>query len=250
MKFRPTTFTFPWKIAALAAATAALAGHTAPAEEEEATSDYLDRIELRSIVSLPGELMFSLHDPETDNTFWIQTGETRNEIHAVAFDDEANQLTLRHGEAERQVGLTTRRSTPAPAEETAEAAETTEAEDREARREEWRERREERRQEWEDFRERWEAAAENSPEIREIQEHFGEIRGEIQELRAAMRDADRDSDEFRELRARGGELREELGLLRDYASETVSNHPDFSEEDAERIGRMFGRGAPRRGGPR
>ncbi len=244
MKIQPLTplVSFRKFIALTALASLAGTGIPAQAEEEVPASEYLDRIELRSIVSLPGELMFSLHDPESDNTFWIQTGETRNEIEALAFDNDTNRLTLRHGEAVRDVALTARRAIASPSGETAETS------DREQRRQEWRERREERREEWREFREKWEAAAENSPEIREISEHFNELRGEMQSLRESMRDADRDSDEFRELRAKGRELREELGLLHEYASETIANHPDFGQEDAERIQRMFGRGGPRRGG--
>ncbi len=227
----------------LLTALVAHANDTGGREQEVPVSKHLEQIELRSIVSLPGELMFSLHDPEADRTFWIQTGETRNEIQAVEFDDETNLLTLRHGEVERQIGLTTRRSNHGSTEEVADTS------DEDERRTEWRERREERRAEWREFREKWEAAAEDSPELREISEHFNELRGEMRDLRRAMRDADRDSEQFQELRSRGRELREELGLLHEYASETISEHPDFDEGDADRVRNMFGRGGRRGGGP-
>ena len=198
-------------------------------DEAETGSEYLERIELRSVASLPGITLFSLHDPENDATFWIEIGETRNDLAAVSFDSESGLLTVRHGESEREIGLTNRRVIFAEGDDGEELSR------REARREAL----EQRREEWREFRERWEAAAEEDDDIREISNHFEELRGEWRDLRRDMRDVDRDSDEFEALRDRGRQLRDEQRLLNRYASQTIANHPDFTEEDAERANRVM-----------
>ncbi len=197
------------------------------AEDPEAEgSPLIDRIELRSVVSLPGETLFSLHDPESDLTFWIERGQTRNGLEIVSFDSESNAITLREGELEREVRLSRSRG-PDTMEEIS---------DEDRSREEGRE---ERRQAWREFRERWEQAAEDNPELQEITEHYRELRGEWRNLRSEAREIDRDSAEFEALRERARELRDEQRLLRDYASETITRTPGFTEEDVERANRML-----------
>ena len=201
------------------------------AEDPEAEpSELLDRIELRSVVSLPGETLFSLHDPESDLTFWIERGQTRNGLQIVSFDAQSNRLTLRQGELEREVSLSRSRG-PAAMEEVP---------DRDRARDGRGEaRREQQRQEWREFRERWETAAENNPELQEITEHYRELRGEWQSLRNEARGLDRDSEEFDTVRQRARELRDEQRLLRRYASETITRTPGFTEEDVDRANRML-----------
>lgn len=219
----------------------ALATGHAQEETEEVTSELLDRIELRSVVSLPGEVLFSLHDPEAETTFWIEIDQTRNGIEAVAFDEESNTLTLRHGEAVREVGLSNRGAIGS-------AVEDDDGErSREERREAWRQRREQRQQEWAEFRERWEAAVEEDPQLQEVEAHREELQGEWRNLREQMRDVDRDSDEFDAIREQARQLREEQQALEEYGVEAARNSSALSEEDVERVEDMLEGPRGRRG---
>lgn len=212
----------------------AMPAGAAEAQAEEATSEYLERIEFRSMASLPGEILFSLHDPEEDRTFWIEINQRRNEIEAVSFDDETNRLTLRHGDAVREIGLSNRTAIRSNVEE-----DDGDNLSREERREAWRERRSERRAAWTEFRENWQAAVEEDPQIREIEEHREALREDWRNLRREMRDVERGSDEFRELRQQARSLREEQELLEEYGTQVVRNSSAFSEADADLAERML-----------
>ncbi len=224
----------------------ALLASGAEFEPEMTESAYLDQIELRSVVSLPGERMFSLHDPVNDRRFWIQTGQTRYGIEAVAFDEETNLLTLRHAETERQLGLAGARiGRGEPEREVDERAlRQSEREQRLAEREQ----RHEERDRWRDLRERIRDEAETSTEIAAISEAFTGYREEMRTLRAALQEADRDSPEFQALRAQVLELNESFEDFREAAGDTLAEHPAFSEEDVERMRTRGLEGGPRGGG--
>jgi hypothetical protein len=194
-------------------------------ELEEERSELLDRIELRSVVSLPGETLFSLHDPESDLTFWIERGQTRNGLEVVAFDAQTNRIQLRHGEFERELGLSRSRGVAA-----------VETSDQDLSRAE---RREQRRAEWQDFRQRWEEATETNPQIQEITSHYEELQQEWQSLRRDMRGVDRDSEEFDPIRERVRALRDEQRLLNRYAAQAIAQTPGFTEDDVERANRVL-----------
>ncbi len=202
------------------------------AQEGEELSDYLERVELRSVVSLPGGTMFSIHDPESENTFWIEVGQSVNGLEAVGFNAATNRLSLRVGDSEREVGLARRRVGDPDA---VNPEDLSRGERRELRREEARE-------QWQDFQQRFQRAAQESPEIREIREQFGELRGEWRGLREEMQGIDRDSDEFNALRERGRQLREEQRMLHRVARDVVAQSSHFEEQHVEFVDRMFGRG--------
>jgi hypothetical protein len=204
------------------------------ADENDEVSDPLDRVELRSVASLPGGMIFSIHESESEQTFWIEVGQTVNGIEAVAFDADTNRLTLRYGESERVLGLSHRRVRNP---DEIDPNELSRRERRELRRQE---QTEQARQEWQDFRQRFETAASQSPEIREIREHFGELREEWRQLREDMQGVERDSEEFNALRERGRQLRQEQRMLHNYAMDTITQHPSFNEDDADRLNRIFG----------
>ncbi len=194
-------------------------------DPEEARSELLDRIELRSVVSLPGETLFSLHDPESDLTFWIERGQTRNGLQVAGFNAQTNRILLRHGEFERELGLSRSRGTA--------AAETSNQNPSRA------ERREQRRQEWQDFRQRWEEATQTNPQIQEITSHYEELQQEWQSLRRDMRGVDRNSEEFDPIRERVRSLRDEQRLLNRYAAQAIARTPGFTEDDVARANRIL-----------
>lgn len=209
-----------------------------PESTEPAETDYLEQIVLRSVVSLPGERIFSLYDPVNDRSFWIQAGETRYAIEAVDFDDDANILTVRYAGHVRQLGLTSarvgtgQRETPGEGRETdARAARQSEREQRLAEQE----RRYEERDLWRELRERIRHEAETSTEIAEISESFTQYREEMRTLHAALQETDRDSPEFEALRAQVSALNESFEEFRDAAGHTLAEHPSFDEADVERM---------------
>ncbi len=229
--------------AALLAATAlltgpfAFAGEDGVEETEVDVSEYLERIELRSITALPGMHMFSLHDPENNQRFWIRIGETRHGIEAVAFDPEKNHLHLRHGENDRHAGLA--RGHIISGEEVpdreGQGSERQQRQTERVERQSEREARQDERDQWRDLRERLRTVAENSPEIEAISERFTAYREEMRTLGDAMSAAERGSEEFVELRGKVDELLENYSQFQESATETLMEHPDFDEADARRM---------------
>lgn len=220
------------------AGIAAAAAAETPSAEDAA---YLEQIELRSVVTLRGETLFSISDPENDRTFWISPGETLHGLEVVGHDADEESITLRYGEVERELSLSRSRvrSTPEPAEVPGEPGEVLSPGER---REQWRAMREDMMA----FRERWEAAAEDSPEIQAIEERMRETGEAMREVMMGLAEAEEGSEEHRDLL----EQRNELGeAFRQNFRETraiIEDHPGFEARDIEVMDRMR-RMAP--GGP-
>ena len=194
-------------------------------QPEEATreeSGYLEQLELRSIVNLPGGTLFSLRDPEHDRSFWIEEGEARHGIQVLAFDPERQVLAVRYGPATREIPLSHARIRD---------IEELEEEERERVRARWRERVEERRA----FQKRWQEAVQDSPELREIEDHTRDIVNEMRELREALAEAQEGSAEYDRLRDQQRFIAEEYRLLESYSRDTVAGHPAFEPEDVETV---------------
>ncbi len=226
----------PLAATALLAASLAFAGEDG-IETEGEVSEYLANIELRSIVTLPGTRMFSLHDPENNQGFWIEVGQTRHGIEAVAFDPETNRLHLRHGEYDRHVGLA--RGYVISGDGTPDGeGQGSERQQRQAERVERQSEREDRqdeRDQWRDLRERLRTVGGNSPEIAAISERFSAYRAEMRTLDNALSEADRGSGEFVELSGQLEALLDNYNQFQEFATETLMEHPDFDEADARRM---------------
>ncbi len=85
-------------------ADAAAAGREAAAASQ-VESESPPQLELRSVVALSGGHLFSLRDPETERTFWIELGETRHGVEALEFEIGLNRLTVRHRNEVRTISL-------------------------------------------------------------------------------------------------------------------------------------------------
>jgi hypothetical protein len=69
------------------------------------SEESLERLEWRGILALSGELLFSLHDRETKDSFWIGLHQVMSDFEVTAYHDEENELTVRHGDATRTFSL-------------------------------------------------------------------------------------------------------------------------------------------------
>ncbi len=196
------------------------AGLETEGQSPEAT--YLKQIELRSVVALPLGELFSLHDPENNRTFWIEPGEVRHGITAVAYDPERRTLRIRFGETERTVGLSHARI-----QDTRTAAN----EDIEQVRRRWEERTEARQR----FQERWEAALEEYEELREIVDHARDIFSELQELRDALDATETTAGGLDRLESHQRMIGEEYRLLEQYTVDMIATLPAFEAEDVETV---------------
>ncbi len=207
----------------------------AAADSDDPEKAYLDQIELRSVVSLGGEPLFSLSDPGNDRTFWLELGQSIDGLEAIAYDGERNRLTLRFGESERELSLS--RSRVRVAEET-ETDPEPEPEPStltpEERRELWRQQREQ----WRALRERWNAAAEDSPEIRSIENRLREAGEEMRQVMMDLAMVDEGSEGHRRLIERRRELGGEFQSLFRESREILEGHPAFEPGDAEALGRV------------
>ncbi len=227
----------PLAATALLTASFAVAGENGIEETEVEVSEYLEQIELRSIVALPGTRMFSLHDPENNQGFWIQVGQTRHGIQALAFDPETNRLHLRHGEYDRHVGLARSyviSGEGAPDGE-GQGSEQQRRQSERVERQSEREDRQDARDQWRDLRERLRTVGEESPEIAAISERFSAYREEMRTLGNAMSEAERGSEEFVELSGKLEALLDNYSQFQESATETLMEHPDFDEADARRM---------------
>lgn len=87
----------------------ALAGCCLGAEAQPRSAgnseEYLGRLEWRGVLVLAGEVQFSLHDGPGGTGFWITQGQVRNGVEVVAYDEEENEVILRHGDATRTIVL-------------------------------------------------------------------------------------------------------------------------------------------------
>ncbi len=185
----------------------------------------LERIEWRSVVTLQGDRLFGLHDRESRQTFWLQQGQRTAGFEVLAHDAERNLLTLGFGGAEREIELSR-----APIRQAAEAAVLTAAE----RRERWRALQ----ADLLALRGRWEAAAGQSPELREIEDHFRELGEELRDVMMGLAVAEEQSDDYRRLSEQRRELADEFRLLFRHSQNVVERHPGFAPGDAESLRRL------------
>lgn len=206
----------------LSTAVSQPAGMGSEADGQSHEAAYLSQIKLRSVVALPFGELFSLHDPENERAFWIEPGEVRHGITAVAYDPERRTLKIRFGEAERTVGLSHARIRDAR------TASNDEIEDVRRR---WEERTEERQR----FQERWDAALKEHEELREIVDHAQDIFSELQELRDALDDTETETGDRPHLELRQRMIGEEYRLLEHYTVEMVATLPAFETEDVETV---------------
>lgn len=75
------------------------------ARETTSSEESLQQLEWRGILALPGEVLFSLHDRETKESFWIGLNQVIAEWEVVAYHEAENELTVRHGTAARTFSL-------------------------------------------------------------------------------------------------------------------------------------------------
>ncbi len=237
-------------LAILSAIAAFGGGLTAYASEEAEASSFLDQLELRSVASLPGGAMFSINDPANGRSFWIGLGERAHGLEAVSFDSQTRQLTVRFEGVEKQLSMRTSR-----------VQQVTEPEPRQMtpqqRREEWQAMRER----MVEFRGRWEAAAETSPEIRDIENRMQALGTEMRDVMGRAMQAEQGSVQQRRLMQRGRELGEAFQALGEESRAVVANNPAFRPEDVELMDNMrrmmpaaganpgWGGGRPQGGGP-
>ncbi len=201
----------------------------ASAEDEAA---YLERIELRSVVSMGPERLFGLRDSETDRNFWLELGSSSEGLHATAFDADRNTLTLRYGESERKLSLSRARlheiERPEPDSEPE-----TQPLTREERRELWREQR----AHWQALRQRWEAAAKESEEIRDLESRLRSAGEAMRDLMMDTAIAEEGSAEYDRLQERRRELGREFQEIFEESRQVVETHPGFEPGDAEALRR-------------
>ncbi len=185
-------------------------------------SEYLERLELRSVVRLPGGSMFSLRDPAEESTFWIEPGQNRDGLQIISFDAEKNLLTLRHGDARRTLSLSSARiqatAEPAPSSGAGGGDPSPNP-----------------RAEVNAFLERWNSAAEDSSELKELEDHFREVVGQIQRVNNALRDTEEGSDARERLINVRNELNREFAVVHRLTVQTLNNTPDFGEFDPRMI---------------
>lgn len=203
-------------------------GRAEETPEGAAPERYIDQLEFRSILSLGGVTQFSLRNPYENRTLTLSTEEGRNGVEVVEFDAESNALTISHEEETRTLYLRTSRVAEM-------AVATNEDEERGSRREQW----EARRQRFEEFRAAWDKAAEDSPELREIQTQFRELGGAFRQNREALRAAEEGTPEHQRLQEQEREMREEFRLLGEYSMLEVQRNPAFAEQDVDSLRGMM-----------
>lgn len=197
--------------------------------EIQPPESYLDQLEFRGIQSLDGVIEFSLYNPYEERTILLSADQGRNGLEVVGFDREQDALTLEHEGETRTVYL-----------QRARVAELSEAESRpDAERDERRERWERRRERFREFRQTWEEAAKSSPELRQIEQQFGELVGDFRENRSALRDAPEGSPEREELQEQERAMREEFRLLSEFSVMEMKKNPAFQAEDVDSMEGML-----------
>ncbi len=198
------------------------------AETGASSSPYLDQLEFRSLANLPGGMIFSLRDPLNGQTFWIELGQTRNEVEAISFNPDRNFLTVRSGDAVRTIPLNASRIL-AMDDQPAVSAASTDARD------EWRDRREQ----WAAFMERWQGAVSESAELREIETNLRELTRDLRQVTSSLNAAEEGSEAHRRLTEQRGELARDFRVLHRHTTETLNEHPDFEADDVQMVHQMF-----------
>jgi hypothetical protein len=79
--------------------------HLEAQQQQGSSEEFLNRLEWRGVLALPGEVRISLHDKAGQGGFWVGLGEIRAGVEVVEYDPKENQVTLRHGEATRTLTM-------------------------------------------------------------------------------------------------------------------------------------------------
>lgn len=207
-------------------------------DEAGKAEEVLARLEWRGILVLPGETLFSLHDKETKESFWIDLHGAMAGVEVVDYDGDANELTVRYGEATRALGLSGSAVAALDAEASAEAETPLgEADDSEEMGEEGGPGSESAdaeavAQEGADL---WRQAVEDLPRLREIDERFRALESEEAELKETLATLEPGQPEYESAVRRRGELQEERRLLTELALTEVRASPSLAEEVRESL---------------
>ncbi len=76
-----------------------------PEPEPEPRDDPLDDLQLRGITVVGDEELFSLHDPSSEESFWLAVDQSEGDYTLLAFDDSAESVTVGRGDRERSIVL-------------------------------------------------------------------------------------------------------------------------------------------------
>lgn len=199
-----------------------LAAQQGPERSEE---DYLDRLEWRGILVLPGETQFSFHDQPGEKGFWIRLGQVRNGIEVVHYDARENQVTVRRGAATRTLSLSDSSvkalegevaAAPPPLVLVNKSANEAEEDGQEAP------------QVDPGAEGLWTEALEGSAQLREIDQQFRNINAEQAKLAEALAAVEPGDPAYAELETRQKEIQEERRILTEGAVTELRNGSSVS----------------------
>jgi|GEM_PF-5901886 len=222
---------------------AAPADETVPAPPGEAAPRGAGgQLEWRGVIVLGDEVQFSLHDPAQNNSFWVSAGEERFGVFVEAYDREENILTVRSGDATRNLTMAGGSVEAAPpalmetdtadtsplvrtpsvlAEEARVSPETLPEElAAEARQ----------------VANLWQEAIQEEPRLQEIDNHFRELRLESQRLEQAMTQVPEDAPEYQALQNRMEQIQSEERLLAETALAEVRASPELRQQVGQPLG--------------
>lgn len=193
---------------------------------------WLDQLELRSVVVLDGEYLFSLSDPENDRAFWISRGRSVAGLDVLVYDAERDLLTVRYGNVEKMLSLMSTRIR---------AAEFVAADGADAKNE----RSEAFTAAWEALAAmhlRWEALPDDlPPRVRALADHVAGASEDLENWLAELEATKKDADNFDDLLERGRVESGRYQMLYQYLERRAEHHPVFEREESVRIARAVNR---------
>lgn len=210
----------------------ALAGDEADSESQA----FLDRLEWRGILVLPGETRFSFHDKASQQSFWISKGRVRNGIKVVGYDSKDERVTLKRGSAERILSLNQATVQELDENQIAESPAVTIVEGKEvfAEKEDAEEV-----EISEDAGEFWAAAVARSGQLREIEQQFHKINAEEAVVLEALSNLDSDEPAYRRLAERSEAIEEQRRFLTEGAVGEIGETDGLSDDQKSVLTESF-----------
>jgi hypothetical protein len=220
------------------------------ARETTSSEESLQQLEWRGILALPGEVLFSLHDRETKESFWIGLNQVMAEFEVVAYHEEENELTVRHGTVARtfslsgstvlaleegvpEVSIRGEDGEDGPANEVAETDSSLEAQPTaDASTEDVWEGQEEEVAETSDP---WGEAIENLPALREVDRQFQALDAAEDEVNDTLARSGPGEADYEAASEKRYELWEQRRLLTELALTQLRDSPSLSEEMQEAL---------------
>lgn len=217
------------------------------AQDEPTESDRLTLLEFRSLLSVGGEMSFSLYDPFLDETFWLTPGQTRQGYEIVTYSPEDNILVVALGEFERELSLAQSRiataEMPAETEESGSSASSSASRDSSRSEGSGRERSENRpsREEIQRLQSVLVSALESSSGLQEISEAYREAMRDGRRLGMMMRNLEEGDPAREEAQRLSRELHDEFRSLNQAAQAEINAIGGINEADRQALADNFTR---------